>query len=111
MKYFKPTKAKMIIVVCIICTVGLSVPITIAEDQKQCVAPDKAIEAWENAINMIELPRIGVMNVHPVCDPCSCGNDMASCYEYMAAQERSRNQRYGDITNLLNRAKVHGICR
>lgn len=78
---------------------------------KTCVPEAEAIKAWEDAVSRMDKPTFGIDIVNAVCTPCSCmTHGMASCYEYMAEQERAKEQAYRDAIDLLKRAKKYGIC-
>ena len=76
-----------------------------------CVPSDVAIKAWSDAVGQIDHSSGGMRTMTLECDPCKCPvNGMVDCYEFMATQERSKQTRYKDAVDLLERAKKYGIC-
>jgi hypothetical protein len=87
----------------------LTVSVVIAGD---CVPEKEVINSWERYFLIEGDPNGGfVISVNAVCTPCSCNNSMASCYEYLAEQERFKIQEYSDALALIERAKKYGICK
>lgn len=82
-----------------------------AEDQT-CVPHELAMQAWGEAVDKMDRPAIGIVTTYAVCNPCSCPlNGMASCYEYMAKEERMKAEKHNYMRDLLSRATKYGICR